>query len=402
MCRIRRREKMTVVNPTNDEARAIREGLKQPGEAYLHAILARPPEMLWLNMGPYCNMQCRHCYHDYGPHREGRMTRDVVDTVAEQLQDTSIDWICAGEGEPFADRELLLHMASTFPGLEIMTNGYWGDTAHERLEELQEAGFDLSRKASRLYPDVTLTSAIGVSVDDFHGQSSYANAVAITQAFRDVFQPKDKALGIHYTSGRKYTGEEFLDNKMLRFHLLRPLRDRLDGGGILYRQDGGIMRVQFENTRWMEIMLSDLLFVGRAAEIGGTEREYSIYDIRSPKRNHTVTVDHKGDVFFSGGLCRSDNLVFGNIFKRPLHDIVEEMMHDPLLKVMKLGDIGGLLTIMHRMGGPREYPGTSPCHICRTTLSDEKLLHKVRTALEHADLSDEQLMNLVYDSPVPA
>ncbi|MFW5747144.1 MAG: hypothetical protein ACOCWQ_06370, partial [Nanoarchaeota archaeon] len=251
---------MSLANPTLREAAEISEDLQKDGTKYLHAVLRQPPQMLWLQMGPYCNMACRHCYHDYGPHREGRMQRDIVDAVGEQLPQTSIDLITAGEGEPFFDQELLEHMVSTFQGLEIMTNGYWGDSYHNarrRLEGIQEAGFDLARIPSRVYPGRSFMSALGVSADDFHGRQSYEHAVNIAEAFRDVFEPDHRSLSIQYTSGRRYTGEEFIDNKALRFFLLRPLRARLDAGELRYRSESGIMKLMFEQARWLQITLSE-------------------------------------------------------------------------------------------------------------------------------------------------
>jgi radical SAM/Cys-rich protein len=57
-------------------------------------------EILQVNAGYKCNMSCKHCHVEAGPHRREEMTRDTVDVVLKVLRENDIGTLDVTGGAP--------------------------------------------------------------------------------------------------------------------------------------------------------------------------------------------------------------------------------------------------------------------------------------------------------------
>ena len=83
----------------------LRHLARVPGEAPFADMLARPLraediQILQLNVGRRCNLMCKHCHVEAGPHRREMMTRPVLEKCLEILAGHPIGTIDVTGGAP--------------------------------------------------------------------------------------------------------------------------------------------------------------------------------------------------------------------------------------------------------------------------------------------------------------
>jgi radical SAM/Cys-rich protein len=57
-------------------------------------------KILQVNIGYKCNMSCKHCHVEAGPHRSEEMTKDTIDVVLRVLRENNIDTLDITGGAP--------------------------------------------------------------------------------------------------------------------------------------------------------------------------------------------------------------------------------------------------------------------------------------------------------------
>ena len=63
-------------------------------------LTAKGIEILQINVGKRCNLQCRHCHVDAGPHRDEMMDQDTLERCLELARQPSITTIDITGGAP--------------------------------------------------------------------------------------------------------------------------------------------------------------------------------------------------------------------------------------------------------------------------------------------------------------
>ncbi len=73
------------------------EVMQREGGGQLRAVL---PQILQMNLGKLCNQTCRHCHVDAGPDRTEVMTREVMQSCLDLLDDSNITTVDLTGGAP--------------------------------------------------------------------------------------------------------------------------------------------------------------------------------------------------------------------------------------------------------------------------------------------------------------
>jgi pyruvate-formate lyase-activating enzyme len=114
------------------------------------ANFAFPIQMVNFRFTYHCNIACRHCYNNSGPHRKAeRIPLETMLEIVAQMPETGIRRLNLSGGEPFLyqDDVLALVAAGRAAGLDVIsiyTNGFWASTderAARILERLEQRGF---------------------------------------------------------------------------------------------------------------------------------------------------------------------------------------------------------------------------------------------------------------------
>lgn len=123
-----------------------------------------------------CNLHCRHCFVNRTPNR---LKIDDAIKLLASCKETQIDKIGFSGGEPFLYLDFLIEVTKAAIEMDymfdqIMTNGDWWNTKDDlesTLKKLYDAGYD---------------GKIGLSWDDFHGQSK-ERIETFVQCVNEVF-----------------------------------------------------------------------------------------------------------------------------------------------------------------------------------------------------------------------
>ena len=81
------------------------ERLKESG---LFPLTATAIDVLQINVGRQCNLSCKHCHLEAGPHRTEIMSRSVLERCLEIARTTMISVIDITGGSPEMNPELRL------------------------------------------------------------------------------------------------------------------------------------------------------------------------------------------------------------------------------------------------------------------------------------------------------
>jgi hypothetical protein len=266
-----------------------------------------------------CNYECDHCFVWGSPRQTGVFTLAQLDQVFQQaLELNTIRHIYFEGGEAFLYYPILLRAVARAKHLGfwvgIVSNGYWATSVADAevwLRPLVEAGLD----------------TLELSSDLFHGQSMETpEARHGLAAARQLGLATATTISIDPPTRYRQPGES------------EP-GEPLTGGGVMYRGRAAEMLVEgLPRQPWDSF----------------TECPYE--DLAEPGRVH---LDPLGNLH----LCQG--VVMGNLFRRPLKQIVAE--YDPATHPI----VGPLLA-----GGParlvRNYelghqPGyVDACHLCYT------------------------------------
>jgi hypothetical protein len=272
---------------------------------------------LHLLLSYQCNFECDHCFVWGSPAQKGTLTLAQIRDIYRQARELgTVEWIYLEGGEPFLYYPILVRAVreAADAGFQvgIMTNGYWAITPEDAAEWLGPlAGF---------LNDLT------ISTDLFHYDEllSHQARYALTAA---------ETLGIPAALLICQVPEG------VAIHPAQPRGEPVESGPIMFRGRAAVKLVEG---------------VARKPWYTFTECPYEQLD--DPGRVH---VDCYGYLH----LCQG--LTMGNLFERPLVEIVESF--DPQVHPV-VGPLlaGGPAALVERYGLPHEAAYVDACHLCYT------------------------------------
>ena len=265
-----------------------------------------------------CTSECEHCFLHCGPSREATFTIGQLRTLIGQIEKLgTVGTVYFEGGEPFLFYPLLLEglRLARAAGFDagIVTNGYWATSVRDGLHWLTPIR------------DLGIVD-FSVSDDGFHRlDGSDRRAEFARQAALELAIPTG-TIRIEPPSASLQTAEG-------------PRGRPVIGGGVLFR------------GRAAEKLTAGLP-VRRRQELMTCPHE----DLLSPERVH---VDAYGNVHLCQGLS------IGNVWEKPLHDVVRhyEAQKHPIVGPLLRGGPMGLAT-KHGLAVSDSY--VDECHLCYT------------------------------------
>jgi hypothetical protein len=263
-----------------------------------------------------CTFECDHCFVWGSPAQKGVFTLERIEQALDQARELgTIEWVFFEGGEPFLFHPVLVRgvQAAAARGFEVgvVTNGYWATTAadaHVWLEPLADQLHSLS-----------------VSTDELH----YDERIS-TEA-RNVIEAS-KALGIP---------ADMIVCDLPQCVSPEPRRgEPVEGGSIMYRGRAALK-----------------LAAKASAAPWGTFVECPHEELDDPGRVH---LDPLGNLH----LCQG--ILLGNLFERPLQEIVRSYQPKkhpiigPLLK-------GGPAELVRQYDVAHADAYADACHLCYAT-----------------------------------
>jgi hypothetical protein len=263
-----------------------------------------------------CTFECDHCFVWGSPAQKGVFTLERIEQALDQARELgTIEWVFFEGGEPFLFHPVLVRgvQAAAARGFEVgvVTNGYWATTA-------DDARLWLEPLAGPLH-------SLSVSTDELH----YDKRIS-TEA-RNVVEAS-KALGIP---------ADMIVCDLPQCVSPEPRRgEPVEGGSIMYRGRAA------------------LKLAGKAsAAPWGTFVECPHEELDDPGRVH---LDPLGNLH----LCQG--ILLGNLFERPLQEIVRSYQPKkhpiigPLLK-------GGPAELVRQYDVAHADAYADACHLCYAT-----------------------------------
>jgi MoaA/NifB/PqqE/SkfB family radical SAM enzyme len=260
-----------------------------------------------------CTFRCDHCFVWGSPDQQGVFTRAAVHQVLEQARNVgTIEWVFFEGGEPFLYYPILLDgvRAASALGFHVgvVTNGYWATTTDDARAWLEPL-------AGRL-------ESLSASTDELHyGERLSAESRHILEACQALSIPADRIVcdlpeGVGQPARRGAV---------------------VEGGAIMYRgRATETLAAKVPPQNWESFA------------------ECPHEDLDDPGRVH---LDPMGNLHLCQGLA------MGNLFERPLSEIVqsyrprEHPVVGPLLR-------GGPAELVRRYDVPHADGYADACHLC--------------------------------------
>lgn len=275
---------------------------------------SRPLSGLHLLLTYECNYACSHCFVWGGPKQSGTMTVESIEHILREADALgSIEWIYFEGGEAFLYYQILragIRLAKERGyKVGIVTNAYWANTDADALEWLR--------------PLAGSVDDLSISSDAYHGSDEGINQAEIARGVA-------KQLGIPV---------DFIS-------VAAP--GACDVPGVVGQLPAGESPVQYRGRAAKE--LATLV----EAKPWQQFTECPWEDLQHPERVH---VDPFGNLHICQGIS------IGNLFERPLADIIDEYKPDghpivgPLL-------VGGPAEIVRQYELEHEDGYADHCHLC--------------------------------------
>jgi hypothetical protein len=284
----------------------------------------------------HCNISCRHCYNDSGPHKKAvRIPLERMLAIVAQMPAAGIRALTMTGGEPFLYPQDVLAMikagrAADVDQISINTNGFWASTnerANQMLDRLAQAGFMQRARDS-----------IKVSAGVYH----------------EEFIAFDRVL----TLARNYY-DRFGKPVIIDFELppqggsaaVEEVRSRVSAAGLAERT----------TFRFREISA-----VGRAVdltEINNRATHLTCHEISD------IVITPDESVLPCAGLNYGNNgLIIGRSDRNHLKDLVKRMQNDPILQFMATKKWDDVFTLVAKQKRSTGY--SSKCDLCLHAVGD--------------------------------
>ena len=284
----------------------------------------------------HCNISCRHCYNDSGPHKKAvRIPLDRMLAVVAQMPAVGIRRLNITGGEPFLYQQDVLAMvkagrAAGVDTISINTNGFWASTderANQMLDRLVQAGFMQGTG-----------DIIKVSAGVYHAEFlAFDHALTLARNYHDRF---GKSLII-----------DFELTPQAEAAAVKEVRDRVSAAGLSERA-----ALQFRSVH----------AVGRAKEL--TEIEHGPGPLRCHAIGDVVITPDETVVPCAGLNYENNGIIIGRSDRHRLKDLIKRMQNDPILQFVaatKWDDLFSLLGKQKRQAG---YSGR--CDLCLHAIGD--------------------------------
>lgn len=289
-----------------------------------------------------CNHECDHCFVWGSPWQTGTLTLSQIDDIYKQAKEVgSIDEIYFEGGEPFLYYPVMVEAIGRAKqmGFEtgIVSNGYWATGREDAwlwLKPLAAAGLD----------------RLEISCDLFHGDEAEASDEHPALAASGELFIDTGTIAIDPPTGYRDPAEA-------------PPGETLTGGGVMYRGRA-----------------AEVLVEGLPRQPWRSFSECPYENLVDPGRIH---LDPLGNLH----LCQG--IVMGNLFERPLVEILETYRYEdhpitgPLVE-------GGPARLVTNYDLDHEHGYVDACHLC----------YSAREALRPrfpAELGPDQMYGVIKD-----
>jgi MoaA/NifB/PqqE/SkfB family radical SAM enzyme len=263
-----------------------------------------------------CTHECEHCFLWSSPRARGTMTLAQVRAVLDQAKEVgTVTSVCFEGGEPFLFYPIMIEglreAAAMGLGKGIVSNCYWAtsiDDALEWLRPIAEIGIEsLAFSSDLFHGETTMT-------DEARNAVAAAKRLGLPETVYTIEPPEGCDAYPEIDKGEPITGGS------VRFR-----------GRAVAKLTGGVERRPW--SEFTECPGEDFADLGR------------------------VHVDAFGNVH----LCQG--LVIGNLWQRPLKDIVAD--YDPVTHPV-IGPLhtGGPVALVEQYNLPHEDGYADACHLC--------------------------------------
>jgi hypothetical protein len=348
---------------------------------------------LAFQMGPNCNLNCAHCYGDYGPHRKGLPSKELADKVLAEIDESGFLDITLTDGEPIREenRAVLSRFAQAsekYP-LGIITNASFAKSMDESknwFDFLKSNGWNLSRSRNLLL----VSSGLMYNVP-------WKNYGYLSSALRDVFPdiPLERNLFFSYSSsGDIGKSDSALLNRICGT-LAFAFRDKGDPKLTLDQENPFfrfVTHVNFGKGFDFTIDVKDYDPQGRGLNKISKKffpvKPYTVQNMGfSPDSTGAISLASNGDVSFGNSLsCFAAGRNYGNVMKESLRDIKKKIYVDPVYQAFRLGGVRFLYSLAQEKQPNFYIEGRQRCDVCTNIFGNVSLLNSIRENLTTNDV----------------
>jgi hypothetical protein len=283
----------------------------------------------------HCNISCRHCYNESGPHAKAqRLDLDAMRAVIEQMPGAGIPWLNITGGEPFLYPDDLVALviagrAANLPEISIYTNGFWAETpdkADRLLTRLAAAGF-MARPGDHLQ----------VSAGIYHQEFlSFDRVCVLASSFHRMFGRRIRLSFELPVGGRREAEED-------------QVRRQLTAAGVAH---------------CVSLSFRSIDRVGRGRTLVGAP----LRQIDVPCRViEQIVIDPDGAVRPCCGFNNENHgIKIGQFKQHRLRDLVKRMQNDPVLQFLARNPMSAIFDHVSGVPNPAGYAGL--CSLCRHAL----------------------------------
>jgi len=283
----------------------------------------------------HCNISCRHCYNNSGPHLKAlRIPLEPMLAIIGQMPAAGIAHLILTGGEPFLYPDHLTALISAgraagLHGISILTNGFWAtnsERAKLTLERLAAAGFMEGR-------DDRLKVSAGV----YHQEFIEFNRIAtLADSYHAMFRRR-----LHVDFELKPNADE----------TKKRVKDRAGEADLRDK---------------IHLTFRHVAPLGRGKELKDI-RTGSI-DTACDSINKIV-FDPDATARPCCGLNNENRgVVIGNLTKHTLMDLVKRMQNDPILQFLTENPMNRIFGHLDKQASPHGYSGR--CHLCQDAIGD--------------------------------
>jgi hypothetical protein len=343
-------------------------------------------------VGPNCNLECPHCFGDFGPKRKGLPRKDLVGKLLEEAGESRILSVDLVDGEPIREenREILgmFCRASEKVRMGLISNGSFGFTKESAISWFQfmkENGFNFQRKNS-----------ISISFGPMYHTIPMTNYLNIANAFKEVFPGLEPGgnigfqTSIGWASAKKELDMEWNLLSMIdkvfgngeqenRVEVIRPSEE--ESSLIKYYPEG---QSPIKIARFLLGPEGRALSHKRFRNMKSVQAEPEDLDFL-PDARIPIYLFSNGEVSFNGIVrCATREKYYGNIADESLVIIKRRIENDPIYQASKLGGAKFLYKMYLEEGGEKLYGlrDLIKCATCQGLFRSEKNLDIIRKAID--------------------
>lgn len=367
-----------------DEARTNPEVLAT--DKYIEAQLQRLGLLtISQQMGPNCNLNCPHCYKNFGRNRNGRPQLRTVQKTLEEAVESEFLEICLTDGEPIRyENKKLMKLFAEFSSklpVSIMTNAVFACSEENTLDWmkfLKDNGFDLKNGNSLFCVSTGPTYKV-----------HWHNYARFNWALKKVFPDVDFGKVLLY----QFLGYGDLEKEKEYFSLISRC--------ISYYFNEKKESIEFDenNSRYIPTGKTPIQLLYRVCQPEGRAKQMKkhfdslpsekLKEFTVEKTNFFIkeweylVIDWKGNVGFGDSLrCGGNGRFYGNVNKEHLFEICKRIYHDEFYQANKLGGARFLYHLAQEINPNFTVTGRIYCDVCKAISSSYELVDAIRQKLK--------------------